>query len=122
MKFLSKGSKAVGDIAVVFSGKALSAGLVFLVNIILARVLGPKEFGLFSLSAVIMILISGVVGGYVGQALVKFSSFYLQKEQERCNLLHLSAPFRGISMISFSLEKTEKLLNYFFINPHEELY
>ena len=72
--FKSKGTK---DILVVSSGKIFASGLGFLASIILARKLGPEDFGLFSLSLAMMIVISGITGGSIDQATVKFSSFYL---------------------------------------------
>ena len=82
--FKSKGTK---DILVVSSGKIFASGLGFLASIILARKLGPEDFGLFSLSLALMIVISGITGGSIDQATVKFSSFYLNRDKKKAELI-----------------------------------
>jgi len=76
-------SKGIKDFLVVSTGRTVASGLGFLASIILARELGPEDFGLFSLSLAIMIVISGITGGSIDQATVKFSSAYLNRDKEK---------------------------------------
>ncbi len=74
-------SKGIKDILIVSIGRLVSSGLGFLATIVVARKLGPENFGLFSLSLAIMIVISGIAGGSIDQAIVKLSSSYLKKDK-----------------------------------------
>jgi O-antigen/teichoic acid export membrane protein len=79
-------SKSTKNVAIVMIGRMISAVLGFLAAIIIAKGLGPKGFGIFSLLIVVMKLIAELTGGSINQAIVKFSSSYLQKEKEKAEL------------------------------------
>jgi len=79
-------SKGFKDVLVVFTGRSVSAVFGFLPSVIVARELGPKGFGVFSLSVVVMMLIAELSGGSINQAVVKFSSSYFQKDKEKAKL------------------------------------
>lgn len=65
----------------------MSAGIGFITSMVLARRLGVEDFGTYSLAMALMIVISGIAGGSIDQALVKFSSLYLDKEREKAELV-----------------------------------
>jgi len=104
------GSKGARDVLVVSAGRAVASGLGFLATIVLARKLGPKDFGLFSLSLAIMMVISGIAGGSIDQAIVKFSSFYLEKDRGRAELI-FKTTFRLKIIIAFILLFSGFILN-----------
>ncbi len=79
-------SKSTKDVAVVIIGRMVSAGFGFLAAIIIAKGLGPKGFGIFSLLIVVMQLIAELTGGSINQAIVKFSSSYFQKAKDKAEL------------------------------------
>jgi O-antigen/teichoic acid export membrane protein len=96
------GSKGARDVLVVSVGRGVASGLGFLATIVLARRLGPQDFGLFSLSLAIMMVISGIAGGSIDQAIVKFSSFYLKKDRERAESI-FKTTFKLKIIIAFIL-------------------
>lgn len=62
--------------ALVFSGKMVSAGLSFFISLLVARWLGPEEFGLFSLFIVILILGNDVLGEGLNPGVVRYYTMY----------------------------------------------
>lgn len=80
-------SKGIKDFLVVSTGRTVASGFGFLASIILARELGAEDFGLFSLSLAIMIILSGITGGSIDQAIVKFSSAHLNRDKEKAELI-----------------------------------
>lgn len=62
--------------AFVFSGKMVSAGLSFFISLLVARWLGPEEFGLFSLFIVILILGNDVLGEGFNPGVVRYYAMY----------------------------------------------
>ncbi len=95
-------SKGVRDALLVSAGKVISAGLGFLASIIIARKLGPENFGLFTLSIVIMMLAAEFTGGSLTQALVKFSSSYFQSDRKKVDLT-FKVVFKMTAIVSLIL-------------------
>ncbi len=62
--------------ALVFSGKMVGAGLGFFISLLVARWLGPEEFGLFSLFIVILILGNDVLGEGLNPGVVRYYTMY----------------------------------------------
>ena len=62
--------------AFVFSGRLVSAGLGFFISLLVARWLGPEEFGLFSLFIVILILGNDVLGEGLNPGVVRYYTMY----------------------------------------------
>ncbi|MBD3314382.1 MAG: oligosaccharide flippase family protein [Chitinivibrionales bacterium] len=80
-------SKQFKDCAVMVIGRPLSAGLGFFVNMILARKLGPEDFGLYYLAITTMMLTGQFCGGSIAQAVVRFHSHYVTRNPERAALM-----------------------------------
>lgn len=62
--------------AFVFSGKMVGSGLGFFISLLVARWLGPEEFGLFSLFIVILILGNDVLGEGLNPGVVRYYTMY----------------------------------------------
>lgn len=62
--------------ALVFSGKMVGAGLSFVISLLVARWLGPEDFGLFSLFIVILILGNDVLGEGLNPGVVRYYTMY----------------------------------------------
>lgn len=62
--------------ALVFSGKMVGAGLGFVISLLVARWLGPEEFGLFSLFIVMLILGNDVLGEGLNPGVVRYYTMY----------------------------------------------
>ena len=60
----------------VFLGRMAGAGLGFLISLIVARWLGPEEFGLFSLFIVILIIGNDVLGEGLNPGVVRYYVMY----------------------------------------------
>jgi O-antigen/teichoic acid export membrane protein len=76
-------TKTVKDFIVVTFGRSLASGLGFLATVLLARELDPANFGMFSLALYTMIVLSGIAGGSIDQAIVKFSAPFVQKDPKK---------------------------------------
>lgn len=77
MQVFRVGMKALSQqAALVFAGKMTGACLGFVMSLVVARVMGPEEFGLFSLFIVILILGNDVLGDGLSPGVVKFYSMY----------------------------------------------
>lgn len=66
--------------ALVFAGKMTGACLGFAMSLIVARRMGPEEFGLFSLFIVILILGNDILGDGLSPGVVRFYSMYRQSD------------------------------------------
>lgn len=80
--------------ALVFSGKMAGAGLGFFISLLVARWLGPEEFGLFSLFIVILILGNDVLGEGLNPGVVRYYTMYcnsnpIKASQVLCNAFTL---------------------------------
>ncbi|MDR4480967.1 MAG: oligosaccharide flippase family protein [Nitrospira sp.] len=62
--------------ALVFTGKMTGACLGFVMSLLVARWMGPEEFGLFSLFIVILIFGNDVLGDGLSPGVVRFYSMY----------------------------------------------
>lgn len=62
--------------ALVFAGKMTGACLGFVMSLLVARWMGPEEFGLFSLFIVILIFGNDVLGDGLSPGVVRFYSLY----------------------------------------------
>lgn len=74
MKALSK------QTALVFAGKMTGACLGFAMSLIVARWMGPEEFGLFSLFIVILILGNDVLGDGLNPGVVRYYALYRRSD------------------------------------------
>ncbi len=71
------GMKALSQqTALVFAGKMTGACLGFVMSLIVARWMGPEEFGLFSLFIVILILGNDVLGDGLNPGVVRYYAMY----------------------------------------------
>ena len=69
--------------ALVFAGKMTGACLGFAMSLIVARRMGPEEFGLFSLFIVILILGNDILGDGLSPGVVRFYSMYRQSDHPK---------------------------------------
>ncbi|MBA5873177.1 MAG: oligosaccharide flippase family protein [Nitrospira sp. CR1.2] len=69
--------------ALVFAGKMTGACLGFAMSLIVARQMGPEEFGLFSLFIVILILGNDILGDGLSPGVVRFYSMYRRVDPPR---------------------------------------
>jgi O-antigen/teichoic acid export membrane protein len=77
MQVLRSGMKALSQqTALVFAGKMTGACLGFVMSLLVARWMGPEEFGLFSLFIVILIFGNDVLGDGLSPGVVRFYSVY----------------------------------------------
>lgn len=72
---------------IVFLGNALSSVFRLTAMVIITRMLGPSQFGLFSTALAIMIVLSQFSDFGVNTGLVRFAALYLQKNKRRAYLL-----------------------------------
>lgn len=68
---------------IVFGGNLLNAILGFVSMIIVARTLGPLDFGLFSVATSTMAVTAGLADLGIGTGLVRFSSLALEKDEKQ---------------------------------------
>ena len=73
-------SQMVKYITLVFAGNMFSAGLGLLAIFIISRKLSVSDFGLFSLSMSVIIIVSKLSGMGLDSGMIRFGSFYLGKE------------------------------------------
>ncbi|MDH5738778.1 MAG: oligosaccharide flippase family protein [Nitrospira sp.] len=71
--------------ALVFSGKMVGAGLGFFISLLVARWLGPEQFGLFSLFIVILILGNDVLGEGLNPGVVRYYTMYCSSNPTRAS-------------------------------------
>lgn len=71
--------------ALVFAGKMTGACLGFAMSLIVARLMGPEEFGLFSLFIVILILGNDILGDGLSPGVVRFYSKYRKGDPTRAS-------------------------------------
>lgn len=77
MQVLRSSMKALSQqTALVFAGKMTGACLGFVMSLLVARWMGPEEFGLFSLFIVILIFGNDVLGDGLSPGVVRFYSMY----------------------------------------------
>jgi len=89
---------------IVFLGNALGSAFRLIAIVIITRMLGPSQFGLFSIALAIMIVVSEFSDFGVNIGLVRFASLYLQKDKLRAHLLFkVSLKFKLMAGILVSL-------------------
>ena len=67
-----------------FTGNASSLAILAIGSIILARLLGPENYGLFSLSLVVPSILVGFLDLGVRSALVRFSAKFRAEGKQKC--------------------------------------
>lgn len=72
---------------IVFLGNALGSAFRLVAIVIITRMLGPSQFGLFSIALAIMIVVPEFSDFGVNIGLVRFASLYLQKDKLKAYLL-----------------------------------
>jgi len=82
--FFSKTARYSG---IVFVGNIVAAGLGFLSMVIVSRVLGPYNFGILSIVMAVIAVINGLTDFGIGTGVVRFSSLYLENNQDRADAL-----------------------------------
>lgn len=75
----------LGPAAIVYGGNMARAGLGLIMTLLVARLLGPEQFGLFSLFIVVMVLCHNLAGEGLDAGVVRFYSLYLHTDPERAN-------------------------------------
>lgn len=80
-------TKTARNSLIVFSGNLLTATLGFLSIVIITRVLGPYDFGLFSVALAVMTMVVGLADLGIGTGLVRFASLYLEKDRGKADVL-----------------------------------
>ena len=74
---LEPGSRPIfKGLAAVFTGKVLATGMGFIATIIAARVLGPHDYGLFSVFMAVLVIAVFFLGKNLDTGLVKFYGYY----------------------------------------------
>ena len=76
---MSELKKIIKSSVYVFASFAVAAVFGYLSKVLLARYLGPSEFGLFTLSLTVVYIFSAFAIAGVGTSI----TFYLSKEKER---------------------------------------
>ncbi len=76
---------------IVFSGQGTRAVLGLLMGVIIARLLGPEGFGLFSLFVAIIIIGSNLLGEGINTGVVRYYARYAVNDQSRANQVLVSA-------------------------------
>lgn len=104
--------RSLYQIALVSSSKLLSLGTLFLAGILVARVTGPVGFGYYNAGLTILLLVDGIVGQPMDNAMVRYYSLHSDSE-EGVNSVH-GAIFRlkmffGASLIAVALLFSEQL-------------
>lgn len=74
------------DLLTVLIGNGLGAGLGFAASVLIARGLGPEQFGLFSIALVVMAIAYQFSDFGIGTSLVRFFSSHLQHDKARADL------------------------------------
>ena len=86
------------DLGFVFSGKILSAALGFVTTMIVARHFSDADFGILTISLVVMQLASAVATLAMDIGLVRYLSLYVETDQNRAGrMLKLTIQIRLIS-------------------------
>jgi O-antigen/teichoic acid export membrane protein len=77
MQLFRSGAKALSQqAALVFTGRMTGACLGFVMSLLVARLMGPEEFGVFSLFIVMLIFGNDVLGDGLSPGVVRFYAMY----------------------------------------------
>lgn len=71
----------IKNTSIVFLGNIFNAGFVFLFITLVSRVLGPGDFGLFSVALAILTVMEGIAQFGTTPSLTRLASFYLKQGQ-----------------------------------------
>lgn len=86
MKIISSGMKTLSQqTALVFAGKMTSASLGFAMSLVVARWMGPAEFGLFSLFIVVLIFGNDLLGDGLNPGVVRYYAMHKQTDRVRAS-------------------------------------
>ncbi len=80
-------SRLVKDLAVVFIGNLFGAALGFIATILITRILGPADFGLFSIALAVMGIVVQLSDFGISTGLVRFASLYFKTNKIKAALL-----------------------------------
>jgi O-antigen/teichoic acid export membrane protein len=91
-------SNLIKDFSYTFLGNVVYAGLMFVVNAIIARELGPSKFGVFSLLYALLLMITIFSDFGLSTSIAKFlPEYYAQKQDKKAtHLLNLSLKIKLI--------------------------
>ena len=64
------------EFILVLGGKASIVGVIFVGGILVARLTGPAEYGVFSVAITVVLLCDGMIGAPLDMAAVRFSSWH----------------------------------------------
>src|SRR5919107_4151085 len=92
--------RATGGAMLLAARSALILALGVVANIVLARLLPPRDFGLVALGAVLVVLSGYIVQGGFGAALVRRVEPPTKRELEAVNGLQLAATFVLVAIVS----------------------
>ncbi|HHH42769.1 MAG TPA: hypothetical protein ENK49_01405, partial [Gammaproteobacteria bacterium] len=90
-EILSSGRQQLVQTATIFTGRMFAAILGFIVSLLVARLLGPVDFGLFSLFLTLLIVGANVLGEGFTPAIVHFYNRYAPQSISRANAVLSSA-------------------------------
>jgi O-antigen/teichoic acid export membrane protein len=77
--------RELGPSALVYAGNLARTALGFLMTLLVARLLGPEQFGLFSLFIVVMILCHNLAGEGLDPGVVRYYALYLHSNPVRAS-------------------------------------
>ena len=88
------------DFILVLGGKASVAGVVLIGGILVARLAGPVEYGVFSVAITVVLLCDGMIGAPLDMAAVRFSALHAGEWQRTTKFeamaLHLKLLLAGL--------------------------
>ena len=76
---------------IVFSGRFGAAGLGYIISLIVARILGPEQFGLYSFFIVLTILGSSLIGDAFAHAIVRNHVLYIKDKSQNTGVVLVNA-------------------------------
>jgi O-antigen/teichoic acid export membrane protein len=110
-EFLSKEAEnAVRSGTFIFSGIAVSSVLTGVASILVARILGPEDFGAYGLALLLPSILSSITGFGIGQALLKYGSNLSAKR----NNAGLFTVIKRSYLLRLSIASAAAILGFFF--------
>ncbi len=83
-------SKAARASYLILGGNILTQGLAFLVTVIIARTLGPRDYGTFAVAYIFMIFSIDIIDFGLERSFIRYYSLYSLNHQKRANQLFSS--------------------------------
>jgi len=110
-----------------FVGNTLSTGILAISSIIIARLLGPADYGLFSLSIVVPSILIGLIDFGIPSAITRFSAKFRAEEKnpEVGNIIKAGLMFEitvGIVASAFCFLFSDFLATYIINRPQASFY